>query len=318
RQSSTTSTQQDSKIMTTSKLDENEFKNANLAPLLATSSSPVLMSSRREAATLILHDQSLNTVSDNNSSTIYGSETVRKSPARASVSAASDKAKKPKAQGDALRVNMFIIAVLRRQLHPKAFEIYCVAAFGAGILTTLPPQFMGVIGYSIYFGCWYVYKDPRPYIWGFYYGPQLVVSVTNVLMAICIRVSLSTHFRSLYGSSNRRESTEQDSVEKSTASKSTQVETSALSGLHQNSKSMKDLETSTSIIIATSKFDETTSGSYPGQTTSSKPRRESALPEPGSGPNTVVGTLTSGSSTRFSLSVTGGKQKKSKPQGDAL
>ncbi|KAJ3327920.1 hypothetical protein HDU76_010885 [Blyttiomyces sp. JEL0837] len=201
---------------------------------------------------------------------------------------------------------MFIIAVLRRQIHPKALEIYCIAAFGAGILTTLPPQFMGVIGYSIYFGCWYVYKDPTPYIWGFYYGPQLVVSVTNVLLAICIRVSLSSHFRALYGSrsSDKPDSDQQDSLDKSSTLKG---DSSALSV--QNSKSGKNIESPLAVVIATAKFDETSSGNNHLQN-ASKSRRESSLPSQGGDPHPA-------SSTRSSI-ANSGKPKKPKPQGDAL
>ncbi|KAJ3312077.1 hypothetical protein HDU76_002980, partial [Blyttiomyces sp. JEL0837] len=196
---------------------------------------------------------------------------------------------------------MFIISVLRRQIHPKSFEFYCVASILTGVITTLPPQFVGVIGYSDYFGCWYVLKNPRPYIWGFFYGPQIVVAIMSVLLGICIHVSLTRHVRTLSGFSRRDSEQQAESADK----------TSRPSSMYQE-KTMK--EESATNVVATSNFDESSSA------VSVKPRRESAMPTGGDMEKSPSFVKPANNEVPASsrASVTTGRSGKSKASGDAL
>ena len=82
------------------------------------------------------------------------------------------------------------MAVLRRQVHPRAFEIIMAVSNIAATIFSVPPPIADVSGYRDYDGCWII-KGENPFLfrWTCFYGPIFVLSTFNFIFSICIHVA---------------------------------------------------------------------------------------------------------------------------------
>ncbi|KAJ3190755.1 hypothetical protein HK101_008413 [Irineochytrium annulatum] len=99
----------------------------------------------------------------------------------------------------ALAVNLFVIAVLKRSVVDRAFEIYVLCALIMSLAFALPPAVMpGMLGFEDIDGCWFVGDNARRDAWTFYYGPLFAMAILNMVFAVAIRVAFIKHVRKLY------------------------------------------------------------------------------------------------------------------------
>ncbi|KAJ3192072.1 hypothetical protein HK101_007090 [Irineochytrium annulatum] len=99
----------------------------------------------------------------------------------------------------ALAVNLFVIAVLKRSVVDRAFEIYVLCALIMSLAFALPPALMpGMLGFEDIDGCWFVGDNARRDAWTFYYGPLFVMAILNMVFAVAIRVAFIKHVRKMY------------------------------------------------------------------------------------------------------------------------
>ncbi|KAJ3413681.1 hypothetical protein HDV05_007669 [Chytridiales sp. JEL 0842] len=110
--------------------------------------------------------------------------------------------------------NIFMIAVLRKNLPPYALLLYWLCSTFLALCFSVPAVSIdNLFGYDPEMGCWFVGPESKKYLWIFYYGPILGLAVLNLVMAISIYATLKAHQKNLISFGRKGGQTTKDSDE---------------------------------------------------------------------------------------------------------